>query len=119
MGLSASKTGIRVEAPEATSLSVDGPASLEVGQTVTYAAVVTSADGSTTTATDVEWASSNTTVATVDAPSRHLTPTSMAVTTTRIGTCKMVGSPFLLAISRRASTSIITLPVGWLFSTTV
>ena len=67
MGLSASKTGIRVEAPEATSLSVDGPASLEVGQTVTYAAVVTSADGSTTTATDVEWASSNTTVATVDA----------------------------------------------------
>ena len=29
---------------------------------------------------------------------RHLTPTSMAVTTTRIGTCKMVGSPFLLAI---------------------
>ena len=30
-------------------------------------------------------------------PSRHLTPTSIAVTTTRKGTCKMVGSPFHLA----------------------
>ena len=34
----------------------------------------------------------------VHGPSRHLTPTSIAVTTTRKGTCKMVGSPFLLAI---------------------
>ena len=33
----------------------------------------------------------------VHGPSRHLTPTSIAVTTTRIGTCKMVGSPFHLA----------------------
>ena len=32
MGLSGSKTGIRVEAPEATSLRVEGPDSLEVGQ---------------------------------------------------------------------------------------
>ena len=33
----------------------------------------------------------------VHAPSGHLTPTSIAVTTTRIGTCKMVGSPFHVA----------------------
>ena len=67
MGVSGSKTGIRVEAPETTSLSVEGPGSLQVGQTVTYEAVVTLSDGSTTTATDVQWTSSNTTVATVDA----------------------------------------------------
>ena len=67
MGVSGSKTGILVEAPEATSLRVEGPDSLQVGQTVTYEAVVTLSDGSTATATDVEWASSNTTVATVDA----------------------------------------------------
>ena len=33
----------------------------------------------------------------VHGPSRHLTPTSIAVTTTRKGTCKMVGSPFHVA----------------------
>ena len=33
----------------------------------------------------------------VHGPSRHLTPTSIAVTTTRKGTCKMVGSPFQVA----------------------
>ena len=70
MGVSGSKTGIRVEALEATSLSVEGPDSLQVGQTVTYEALVTLSDGSTTTATDVEWASSNTTVATVDSDGR-------------------------------------------------
>ena len=70
MGVSGSKTGIRVEALEATSLSVEGPDSLQVGQTVTYEALVTFSDGSTTTATDVEWASSNTTVATVDSDGR-------------------------------------------------
>ena len=35
----------------------------------------------------------------VHAPSRHLTPISTAVTTTQKDTCKMVGSPFLVAIS--------------------
>lgn len=64
-GLSASKTSIRVDAPEATSLSIGGPDSLQVGQTVTYSAVVTLSDGSTTTA-DAEWTSGNTTVATVN-----------------------------------------------------
>ena len=42
----------------------------------------------------------------VHGPSRHLTPTSIAVTTTRIGTCKMVGSPFHLAAG-----SLFILPV--------
>ena len=35
----------------------------------------------------------------VHAPSCHLTPISTAVTTTQKDTCKMVGSPFLVAIS--------------------
>ena len=39
---------------EATFLSVAGPDSFQVGQTVTYEAVVTLSDGLTTTATDVE-----------------------------------------------------------------
>ena len=55
---------------EAVSLSVDGPGSLQVGQTATYEAVVTLSDGSTTTATDAEWVSSNATVATVDSNGR-------------------------------------------------
>ena len=47
----------------------------------------------------------------VHAPSGHLTPTSIAVTTTQKGTCKMVGSPFHVATG---SLSILPLP-GALF----
>ena len=36
----------------------------------------------------------------VHAPSRHLTPISTAVTTTQKDTCKMVGSPFLVAATK-------------------
>ena len=39
----------------------------------------------------------------VHGPSRHLTPASIAVTTTRKGTCKMVGSPFPVRSLRSSS----------------
>ena len=69
-GQTATSIEFRVAELEAVSLSVDGPGSLQVGQTATYEAVVTLSDGSTTTATDAEWVSSNATVATVDSDGR-------------------------------------------------
>ena len=69
-GVTGRMTGLRVEPPEEptpTSLAVDGPNDLEVGETVQYSATITYSDDSTKQATDgVEWVSGNTTVATVD-----------------------------------------------------
>ena len=46
--------------PTATSLAIDGPSELEVGETVQYRAMVTYSDGETNRVTDdVEWVSGN------------------------------------------------------------
>ena len=57
--------------PTASSLAIEGPSELEVGETVQYQAMVTYSDGETKRVTDdVEWVSGNATVATVDSDGR-------------------------------------------------
>ena len=62
---------VQMEDPTPTSLEIDGPNSLEVGETVQYQATITYSDDATKRVADgIEWVSGNTTVATVDSDGR-------------------------------------------------